>query len=316
MGSFCFTIDKEFSMKQYLDLLTHVLTNGVESDDRTNTGTIKTFGYQMRFDLSKGIPVVTTKKVPLKSVISELLWFIEGSPDERRLAEILYGTRDPEKRTIWTANYEKQGIDLGYTDNMLGPIYGVQWRSWKTNEIVDYENVNHVSKKQSIYENATVAENYIDQLELLIQGLKNNPNDRRHILTAWNVGELSKMALPPCHCFAQFFVQNGKLSCQLYQRSADVFLGVPFNITSYAIFTTMLAQVCGLAVGEFIWTGGDIHIYKNHIDQVKKQLERTPKQLPTIWINPDIKDINDFTMNDIKIEGYDPHPTIKAEMAA
>jgi thymidylate synthase len=181
---------------------------------------------------------------------------------------------------------------------------------------VDYENIRQVETNQTIYENATVKENYIDQLELLIQGLKNNPNDRRHILTAWNVGELSKMALPPCHCFAQFFVQNGKLSCQLYQRSADVFLGVPFNITSYAIFTTMLAQVCGLGVGEFIWTGGDIHIYKNHVDQVKQQLEREPKQLPTIWVNPEINNINDFTMDDIKINDYDPHPTIKAEMAA
>ena len=198
----------------------------------------------------------------------------------------------------------------------MGPIYGVQWRSWKSSEILEYEDCRQVGASRIIYENATVEEDYIDQLESLINGLKTNPNDRRHILTAWNVGELSKMALPPCHCFAQFFVQNGKLSCQLYQRSADVFLGVPFNITSYAILTTMLAQVCGLKVGEFIWTGGDIHIYKNHIDQVKQQLERVPKQLPTIWINPEITDIDDFTMDDIKIENYDPHPTIKAEMAA
>lgn len=287
-------------MKQYHDLCKHVLDNGVSTDDRTGVGTIKTFGYQMRFNLQHGFPLVTTKTVPIKSVVSELLWFIEGSTDERRLAEILHGTRDPAKRTIWTDNYEKQGVDLGYTDNHLGPIYGYQWRNWN---------------KYKENDDGSISKESVDQLQQLIDGIKNDPNGRRHILTAWNVGELDQMALPPCHCFAQFFVCNGKLSCQLYQRSCDVFLGLPFNIASYSVFTHMIAQVCNLEVGEFIWTGGDVHIYKNHIDQVKLMLSRELHALPSLTLNPYIDNINDFTMFDYRIDGYDPHPAIKAPMA-
>ena len=272
-------------MKQYLASLQHILDNGETRNDRTGVGTKSVFGYQMRFDLTKGFPAVTTKKLAFKACLSELLWFIEGSTDERRLAEILHGTRDSEKKTIWTANAQAHG------SNDLGPVYGKQWREWETDRLV------------------------IDQLQDLIDTIKTDPTSRRLILTAWNPGQVEDMALPPCHCFVQFFVQDNKLSCQLYQRSCDMFLGVPFNIASYSILTHMIAQVCGLDVGEFVWTGGDCHIYLNHIEQVKEQLTRQPKELPTLWLNSDIKSIDKFTMSDVIIQDYDPMDSIKAEMA-
>lgn len=286
-------------MKQYLDLLQHILDHGVTKEDRTGTGTTSVFGYQMRFDLSEGFPLVTTKKTHLKAIISELLWFIEGSTDERRLAEIHHGDK-PEniigKKTVWTANADAQGKDLGYinTDTIkeLGPVYGAQWRSWQA---ADGQT--------------------IDQLAQLIDQIKNNPDSRRMILSAWNVGELEKMALPPCHTFFQFYVAEGKLSCQLYQRSADVFLGVPFNIASYALLTMMIAQVCDLEVGDFVHTFGDAHIYSNHMEQVNLQLSRTPYKKPSMKINPDIKDINDFKMSDFELVDYECHESIKAQMA-
>jgi len=286
-------------LKQYLDLLDHILTKGVKKEDRTGTGTTSVFGYQMRFDLSEGFPLVTTKKTFLKAIISELLWFIEGSTDERRLAEINYGDKRDNligKNTVWTANADAQGKDLGYTNTdtikELGPVYGAQWRSWKGTD-----------------------GKAIDQLSELINQIKTNPDSRRMILSAWNVGELEKMALPPCHTFFQFYVANGKLSCQLYQRSADVFLGVPFNIASYALLTMMIAQVCDLEVGDFVHTFGDAHIYSNHYEQVHLQLSREPYEKPTMKINPDIKNIEDFKMEDFELVGYKSHESIKAVMA-
>ncbi|WP_419782812.1 thymidylate synthase [Malaciobacter marinus] len=286
-------------MKQYLDLLQHILDNGIKKEDRTGTGTSSVFGYQMRFDLSEGFPLVSTKKTHLKAIISELLWFIEGSTDERRLAEIHFDDKREnliDKKTVWTANANKQGKDLGYinTDTIkeLGPVYGSQWRSW--------EGAN--GKK-------------VDQLADVINQIKTNPDSRRIILNAWNAAEIENMALPPCHTFFQFYVANNKLSCQLYQRSADVFLGVPFNIASYALLTMMIAQVCKLEVGDFVHTFGDVHIYSNHMEQVKLQLTRTPYEKPTMKINKDIENINDFKMSDFELVDYKCHEAIKGEMA-
>ncbi|PPK61660.1 thymidylate synthase [Malaciobacter marinus] len=286
-------------MKQYLDLLQHILDKGIKKEDRTGTGTTSVFGYQMRFDLSEGFPLVTTKKTHLKAIISELLWFIEGSTDERRLAEIHFDDKREnliDKKTVWTANANKQGKDLGYinTDTIkeLGPVYGSQWRSW--------EGAN--GKK-------------VDQLADVINQIKTNPDSRRIILNAWNAAEIENMALPPCHTFFQFYVANNKLSCQLYQRSADVFLGVPFNIASYALLTMMIAQVCELEVGDFVHTFGDAHIYSNHMEQVKLQLTRTPYEKPEMKINKDIKNINDFKMSDFELVNYKCHEAIKGEMA-
>ncbi len=286
-------------MKQYLDLLDHILTKGVKKEDRTGTGTTSVFGYQMRFDLNDGFPMVTTKKTFLKAIISELLWFIEGSTNERRLAEIHFNDKAANligKKTVWTANADAQGKDLGYknsdTIKELGPVYGAQWRSWKGTDGAS-----------------------IDQLSELINQIKTNPDSRRLILSAWNVAELEKMALPPCHTFFQFYVADGKLSCQLYQRSADVFLGVPFNIASYALLTMMIAQVCELEVGDFVHTFGDAHIYSNHNDQVNLQLSREPFKIPTMKINPSIKNIEDFKMEDFELVGYECHESIKAKMA-
>ena len=286
-------------MKQYLDLLQHILDNGIVKEDRTGTGTRSVFGYQMRFDLSKGFPLVTTKKTFLKGIISELLWFIEGSTDERRLAEIHYGDKRENiigKNTVWTANADAQGKALGYTNTEtikeLGPVYGAQWRSW-------------MGASGKAY----------DQLADVINQIKTNPDSRRIILNAWNVAEIDNMALPPCHTFFQFYVANGKLSCQLYQRSADVFLGVPFNIASYALLTMMIAQVCDLEVGDFVHTFGDAHIYSNHMDQVNLQLSRTPHNLPSMKINSEVKDINDFKMSDFELLGYECDESIKAVMA-
>ena len=290
-------------MKTYLDSLKHVLDTGVERTDRTGTGTIGVFGMQQRYDLSQGFPAVTTKKLAWKAVVSELLWFIEGSGDEKRLRELLHGSRDSEKGTIWTANAEAdywQQSGWPQFNGDLGRVYGVQWRDWQS----------PIGSEDDGY-----AIRHMDQLKKLVEGLKKDPYGRRHILTAWNPGELDKMALPPCHCFAQFYVANGKLSCQMYQRSCDMFLGVPFNIASYALFTHMIAQVCDLEVGEFVHTLGDAHIYSNHVEQVQEQLTREPLALPKLWLNPAVENITDFTMADIRLDDYQSMEAIKAPMA-
>ena len=275
-------------MKTYLDSLKFVLENGQHRDDRTGTGTISVFGMQQRYDLSKGFPAVTTKKLAFKACLGELLWFIEGSGDERRLAEITFGDAKG-KRTIWTDNaLAPYWIPKAKYQGDLGRVYGVQWRDF----------------------------NGTDQLLTLIQSIKDDPFGRRHIITAWNPSELDQMALPPCHCFAQFYVSaDKKLSCQMYQRSQDTFLGGPFNIASYSLLTHMIAQVCGLGVGEFIHTTGDSHIYLNHVEQVKEQLSREPLPAPTLWINPDITDITKFTMEDFRLDNYTSRASIKAPMA-
>lgn len=279
-------------MKQYHQALEYILENGKNKTDRTGVGTRSVFGYQMRFNLQEGFPAVTTKKLAWRAVVSELLWFLEGSGDERRLAEILHGTRDAEKKTIWTANAEADyWKPKAEYDGDLGRVYGVQWRKWGPR-----------------------LGDYIDQIERVIEGIKKDPSGRRHILTAWNPGELDQMALPPCHVLSQFDVTDGQLSCQLYQRSCDMFLGVPFNIASYSLLTHIIARECGLKVGDFVWTGGDCHIYNNHIDAVKEQLSRTPKQLPTLFITVD-KKIADYVVDDFILENYNPDPAIKAEMA-
>lgn len=259
-------------MKQYLDLLRHILANGHEKSDRTGTGTISTFGYQMRFDLSEGFPLLTTKKVHLKSVIYELLWFLAGDTNVKYLQD--HGVR------IWN--------EWADPDGDLGHIYGFQWRSWPA-----YDG------------------GFIDQISEAVKTIKENPDSRRIIVSSWNVADLDNMNLPPCHSLFQFYVNDGKLSLQLYQRSADSFLGVPFNIASYALLTMMTAQVCGLEPGEFIHTLGDVHIYKNHLEQVRTQLAREPRPLPVMLINPEVTDLFKFQYEDFKLEGYDPHPAIK-----
>ena len=263
-------------MKQYLDFLRHIRDHGTDKMDRTGTGTRSVFGYQMRFDLSEGFPLVTTKRVHLKSIIYELLWFLRGDSNVRWLQE--HGV------TIWD-EWAREGGELG-------PVYSVQWRSWP-----DYGG------------------GQIDQISQVIEQIKSNPDSRRLIVSAWNVAQVDEMALPPCHLLFQFYVADGKLSCQLYQRSADSFLGVPFNIASYALLTMMVAQVCGLEPGEFIWTGGDCHIYSNHMEQVERQLKREPRPLPKMRLNPAVKDMFAFQYEDFTLEGYDPHPGIKAEVA-
>lgn len=263
-------------MKQYHDLMKHVLENGALKTDRTGTGTTSVFGYQMRFDLSEGFPLLTTKKLHLKSIIHELLWFLKGDTNIAYLKE--NGVK------IWDEWADEQGN--------LGPVYGSQWRSWPTAD-----------------------GRHIDQITQVIHQLKNNPDSRRIIVSAWNVGEIEHMKLPPCHAFFQFYVANGKLSCQLYQRSADIFLGVPFNIASYAILTHMMAQVCDLQVGDFVHTLGDAHLYSNHIEQARLQLTRDFRKLPQLKLNPAVKNIFEFKFEDFVLEGYDPHPHIKAEVA-
>jgi len=287
-------------MKQYLDALKNVLENGDLRPDRTGVGTRSLFGLQLRFDLTAGFPAVTTKKLAWRSVVSELLWFIEGSGDERKLKELLYGDPNSDKKTIWSDN---ESADYWQRRKKfkgdLGRIYGVQWRTWRAPVF----GANRMGIK------------HIDQLVDLINGIKSDPYGRRHIITAWNPGELDLMALPPCHMMAQFYVSNGQLSCQMYQRSADMFLGVPFNIASYALFTHMIAQVCNLEVGELIITLGDAHIYNNHIDQVKEQLSREPMALPVLTLNPAISVITNFGMDDIELIGYNSHGAITAPMA-
>jgi thymidylate synthase len=263
-------------MKAYLDLLHHILQRGVRKADRTGTGTVGVFGYQMRFNLQDGFPLLTTKKVHLKSIIHELLWFLKGDTNVKYLHE--------NSVSIWDEWADANGD--------LGPIYGHQWRVWSAN-----------------------GGRHIDQITEVIDAIKTNPHSRRHVVSAWNVGDLQAMALPPCHALFQFYVADGKLSCQLYQRSADVFLGVPFNIASYALLTMMTAQVCGLQYGDFVHTLGDAHIYLNHLEQVKTQLGRAPRALPAMKINPAITSIFDFQYDDFTLEHYDPHPAIKAEIA-
>jgi len=287
----------------YLNTLKDILETGEGRPDRTGVGTIGKFGLQMKFDLTLGFPAITTKKLAWKSVVSELLWFIEGSGDEYRLKEILYGYRYDPRNTIWSDNasapyWTSKKVARHAGD--LGRIYGVQWRRWR---------------KPLIRVNKVILANH-DQLLELVDGLKKDPYSRRHIISAWNPGELELMALPPCHMMAQFYVSKArKLSCQMYQRSADMFLGVPFNIASYALFTHMLAQCCDLEVGELTITLGDAHIYINHAEQVKEQLSRTTLQLPTLKLNSAVKDITKFTMNDISLVDYTHHSALKAEMA-
>ncbi|MGD6795112.1 thymidylate synthase [Metabacillus indicus] len=263
-------------MKQYLDLCKHVLSTGTVKEDRTGTGTISTFGYQMRFDLSEGFPLLTTKKLHLKSIIHELIWFLRGDTNVKYLQD--NGVR------IWNEWADENGE--------LGPVYGRQWRSW--------EGANGET---------------VDQIAKLIDQIKNNPDSRRLIVSAWNPADVDKMALPPCHCFFQFYVNGGKLSCQLYQRSADVFLGVPFNIASYALLTMMVAHVTDLEPGEFVHTFGDVHIYKNHLEQVDLQLTRDVRKLPKMKLNPDVKSIFDFSFEDFTLQDYDPHPHIKGAVS-
>ena len=263
-------------MKQYHDLLQHLLDNGVKKEDRTGTGTYSVFGHQMRFNLAEGFPLMTTKKLHTRSIFIELLWFLKGDTNISYLKE--------NGVSIWDEWADENGN--------LGPVYGYQWRSWP--------NPDGTST---------------DQIVNLVNGLKNNPNSRRHIVSAWNPSFIEDMALPPCHCLFQFYVAEGKLSCQLYQRSCDTFLGVPFNIASYALLVHMIAQVCDLEVGDFVWTGGDVHLYSNHVDQAKLQLTREHRTLPILKLNPEVKDLFAFTMDDISIENYDPHPHIKAAVA-
>lgn len=289
-------------MKQYLDLLTHILTNGSDRQDRTSTGTISTFGYQMRFDLSQGFPLLTTKKVHFKSVVYELLWFIQGETNIRPLVlnDVRIWNEWPYQRFCKHEDYQNETMaefvqrikddpDFAHKHGNLGPVYGKQWRNF----------------------------NGIDQISELLEGLKKNPFSRRHIISAWNPAELENMALPPCHMMMQFYVSSDqkRLSCQLYQRSADVFLGVPFNIASYALFTAMIAQAVGLEAGEFVHSFGDVHIYKDHLQQVNTQLSRSPKELPKLVLNPDIENLFDFTYEDIHLEDYDPYPLISAKVS-
>jgi thymidylate synthase len=298
-------------MKQYLNLLQDILDNGEVKDDRTGVGTRSVFGRSLRFDLRGSFPAVTTKKLAWKACAGELLWFIEGSSDERRLAELTYGSSEG-KVTIWTPNalapYWKAKAKF---EGDLGRVYGVQWRHWnKYTTEMDYGPAHKGGTRLA------VDKTEIDQLAKLIEGLKQDPNGRRHILSAWNVSELDQMALPPCHVMSQFYVnKNKELSCHMYQRSVDVFLGLPFKISSYALLTHLIAHVCDLTVGELIISTGDTHIYENHIEQVKEQLSRTPLKEPKLWLNPEIKEIDKFTMSDIRLDGYESHGPIKAEMA-
>ena len=303
--------------QQYLDLVEDILRNGDDRVDRTGVGTRAIFGKTLDINLADGFPAVTTKKLAWKSVVSELLWFLEGSGDERRLAEILHGTRDAAKRTIWTDNAEASywKPKAGYEGD-LGRVYGVQWRHWRKTQIKEAGNdfIDHDDGSKT-YFGAKVLAGEVDQLKELVNKLKTNNTDRRMIISAWNPGELDQMALPPCHMMAQFFVAKGKLSCQMYQRSVDTMLGLPFNIASYALLTHMLAHVTGLTPGRLIMNLGDVHIYKNHLDAAQEQLDRTPLLAPALALNPDVLDIEKFTMDDIELVGYNHLAAIKMDMA-
>ena len=300
-------------MRAYLDLMQHILDRGVRKDDRTGTGTLSVFGYQMRFDLSDGFPCVTTKKLHLRSIIHELLWFLRGETNIASLAREnvriwnewpferyfrASGYDDPPGSPVWNRELKmfnqrmQSDSAFAHEQGELGPVYGYQWRSWPTPD-----------------------GRHVDQIAQLVDSIRSNPDSRRHIVSAWNVGQIDEMALPPCHALFQFYVAEGRLSCQLYQRSADVFLGVPFNIASYALLTRMVAQVTGLEAGEFIHTFGDAHLYLNHLEQAREQLSRDPRPLPTMKINPDVTDLFAFRYEDFELVDYDPHPTIKAPIA-
>ncbi len=302
-------------MKQYHDLLTDILTNGEVRDDRTGVGTHSVFGRQLRFNLAESFPAITTKKLAWKAVCGELIWFLEGSGSERRLAEITHGSAEG-KVTIWTPNalasYWKPKAQF---EGDLGRVYGVQWRKWRKHKLRG-EGTYNDDFGNSYRRRSTTQVQEIDQVKELINGIKTNPYGRRHIISAWNVGELDDMALPPCHVMSQYYVsRDGKLSCHMYQRSVDVFLGLPFNIASYALLTHMIAQVCGLGVGELVISTGDTHIYTNHVEQVKEQLSRSEFPQPQLKLNPAVTDINSFTMSDIELVGYQSHGQIKADMA-
>jgi thymidylate synthase len=314
-------------MQQYLDLLSHIMETGNDKGDRTGTGARSVFGYQMRFDLSKGFPLLTTKKLPFNMIANELLWFLDGSTNIQPLLKnnvhiwdewpyksylLQNGLPVPKSdSTEWKEGiqtFTKQVLEddaFAKEYGELGPVYGYQWRNWP-------------AQVRPGRDEPAPDGRHIDQIREVVEQIKNSPNSRRMIVSAWNVAdieEMTKSGLPPCHCLFQFYVADGKLSCQLYQRSCDTFLGVPFNVASYSLLTMMLAQVVGLQPGEFVWTGGDVHLYSNHFDQVATQLARTPKELPTLWINPEVKDIFSFTIDDFKLENYNPDPSIKAPIA-
>jgi thymidylate synthase len=307
---------------EYLELCHHVMTKGEDRADRTGTGTRAIFSATLNIDLSRGFPLITTKTVPFRSVATELLWFIEGSGDERRLAEILHGTRDPEKKTIWSPNAEGttgSKFQPKYQGD-LGRIYGVQWRDWQSTQVTGYSDFlqHHDGSGATTYFGAKALTTRVDQLAQIVDKLLNNPTDRRIILSAWNPGELDQMALPPCHMFAQFYLSNGrKLSCQMYQRSVDLALGLPFNIASYALLTHMLANTIKAEVGDLNMVLGDTHIYKDHFTQVEEQLTRKPRALPKLHLMADPgTSIDKYIMMDFGIDGYNPHPAIKMRMSA
>lgn len=312
-------------MKQYLELCRHILENGTVKEDRTGTGTISVFGYQMRFDLQKGFPLMTTKKTAFRLIATELLWFLKGDTNLRTLIKERNPIWDEWGFERWVTSEEYTGPDMtdfgrrSVKDEQFAEVYAQEMASYKRRVVEDdqfaekYGNLGPIYGKQ--WRSWSTGDGSIDQIKLLIDGLKNNPDSRRHIVSAWNPSEVADMALPPCHTMFQFYVAEGKLSCQLYQRSADVFLGVPFNIASYALLVHLIAEECGLEVGEFVHTLGDAHLYLNHMDQVKEQLSREPRALPTLKLNRDGKSIFELTYEDLEIEGYDPHPKIKAPIA-
>lgn len=304
--------------QNYLNLLSHILDEGEERSDRTGVGTLSVFAtQQLSFDLSLGFPLLTTKKMSFRQIAAELLWFIEGSSDERRLAEITHGSRDPTRSTIWTANAAADYWKGGKFPGDLGRVYGVQWRRWRHNQVIDHRDEIEHGGGDKTYLGAKVVQTEHDQLSRVIETLKTNPHDRRMLITALNVGELDQMALPPCHLLMQFYAskKTGKLSCQVYQRSVDTLLGLPYNIASYATLVHMIAQVTSFEPGTLSFSLGDTHIYLNHVEAVKQQLSRTPRVLPMLELDKDVRSIDDFKLDSFKLLGYDPYPPISAKMA-